>query len=473
MDAISSSTTTHIRSLLGKRVRRNLYEHAYSIPNATTVMPSCSTAAWTSIMTGRSPAETGVAGDEFFVREENRFYAPIPISTRQPDDFMEMIGNDLLGRLLQTPTVYQRITGPSDVALLYLYHGANIYSTVGGAALLRMAAAVIESKATGTTLRDSIAGPIDSGSAAEAVKVVREHGIPKLLVVYFPGVDIYAHGAPNPLPMQTQYLIHDIDPDVGEVLNEYSKQGVLNDTYVVFIADHGHTPVLADQVHDLAFGDGGKLFELLARTSLRVRKPALRPPPDKQDYQVVFAAEGFAAYVYVANRSTCTKAGERCNWRKLPRFREDLLPVLRTLYDANRRGKGVAEFKGTLDLIFARDYSSETVRGGAPPFEIFDGSRLVPISAWLSAHPRPDLIEVVRRMDWLGKGPYGDRAGDIVIIGKADMSLPIEDRYYFSHTSYFAWHGSLTLQGRAYPHGRCEKRRFRRMAQSDGRLRLA
>jgi hypothetical protein len=49
-------------------------------------------------------------------------------------------------------------------------------------------------------------------------------------------------------------------------------------------------------------------------------------------------------------------------------------------------------------------------------------------------------------MNWLSEGPYGDRAGDIVLITKASMSLPIQERYYFSYVSYFAWHGSLTLQ---------------------------
>jgi arylsulfatase A-like enzyme len=53
--------------------------------------------------------------------------------------------------------------------------------------------------------------------------------------------------------MQTQYLLNDIDTDVGDVLAAYSQHGALNDTYVVFTSDHGHTPVLKDQVHDLAF----------------------------------------------------------------------------------------------------------------------------------------------------------------------------------------------------------------------------
>jgi len=94
MDAIHSGKMRHIESLLGNARGVNLYEHAYSVPHVFTIMPSCSTAAWSSIMTGRPPAETGVAGDEFFVREENRFYAPIPLSSRNPDDFMAAIDND-------------------------------------------------------------------------------------------------------------------------------------------------------------------------------------------------------------------------------------------------------------------------------------------------------------------------------------------------------------------------------------------
>jgi len=114
---------------------------------------------------------------------------------------------------------------------------------------------------------------------------------------------------------------------VGEVLKVYSKRGVLNDTYVVFTADHGHTSVLADKVHDLALGMAGNYSSCWKKNGLRVRKPALSPTRNEQDYQVVFAAEGFATYLYVANRSTCAKAGERCDWRKLPRFRQDLLLV--------------------------------------------------------------------------------------------------------------------------------------------------
>jgi hypothetical protein len=117
---------------------------------------------------------------------------------------------------------------------------------------------------------------------------------------------------------------------------------------------------------------------------------------------VIVADEGFAAHLYVANRSTCAKAHEPCDWRKLPRLRKDLWPVLRALYNANRKGEPVREFQCAIDLIFSCDYTS-TTGGSAPAFKIFDGRRLIPISTYLSKRPRPDLVEVARRMNWLGE----------------------------------------------------------------------
>jgi hypothetical protein len=48
-------------------------------------------------------------------------------------------------------------------------------------------------------------------------------------------------------------------------------------------------------------------------------------------------------------------------------------------------------------------------------------------------------------MKWLGDGPYGGRAGDIVILTKASSSIPIKDRYYVATTDHYSWHGSPDL----------------------------
>jgi hypothetical protein len=450
MDAINSGRAAHLQAMLGKPVGRNLYEHAYSAPDAFTVMPSCSTAGWTSIMTGLPPGMTGVTGDEFFVREQNRFYAPIPLSSRDSHDFFAAVDSDLIGKIIRVPTVYQRIAGPSYVSLLYVYHGATIYSTLGDAALLDLASGVIAGRFEDKTLRQSIAPIIDDGSVSELSRVLDEHGIPRLMVVYFPGPDIYAHGSSDPLPAQTVYLETHIDTDIGRVLDEYEKRGALDDTYVIIIADHGHTPVIDDRAHDLDAGGGGALSVLLEKTGFRVRPPGVELRPEDRYYQAVIADEGFSAYLYLADRSTCPHKGQTCDWRKPPRFRRDLMPVLRALAAANRSGRRVARMRGALDLIFARDYQSRTLES-PPPLEIFDGRRLVPIAAYLGEHLRPDLVEPARRMGWLGSGPYGDRAGDIVVMAKAGMTVPIQQRYYFSIATYHAWHGSLSTQDAHIP----------------------
>jgi hypothetical protein len=100
-------------------------------------------------------------------------------------------------------------------------------------------------------------------------------------------------------------------------------------------------------------------------------------------------------------------------------------------------------------LIFSR----EPVPAGqkAKPFQIFNGERLVSIAQYLKAKRRPDLVDLERRMQWLGAGPYGNRAGDIVLLAKACPQLPIENRYYFAAVSHYTWHGSACSEDSHIP----------------------
>jgi hypothetical protein len=115
------------------------------------------------------------------------------------------------------------------------------------------------------------------------------------------------------------------------------------------------------------------------------------------------------------------------------------MPVVRAFDKVNRLGRPISRLKGTIDLIFARQPASASAP--AAPFEIFDERRLVPINTYLKAHPRPDLVDLEERMNWLGAGPYGNRAGDIVLLSKSGAS-PIDQRYYFAAEPHYTWHGS-------------------------------
>jgi hypothetical protein len=53
-------------------------------------------------------------------------------------------------------------------------------------------------------------------------------------------------------------------------------------------------------------------------------------------------------------------------------------------------------------------------------------------------------------LNGLAAGPYGHRAGDVLLIARSGMELPIDERFYFS-AEYRSWHGSPTAQDSRIP----------------------
>ena len=197
--------------------------------------------------------------------------------------------------------------------------------------------------------------------------------------------------------MEVSYLERVTDPLVAQVLAAYKDYGILDQTYVMIIADHGHTPVLRDPQHALGADPDDGPAAVVKAAGFRPRKFVLNPGPNDQDYQAVFAYQGAIGYVYLADRSTCPNPGMTCDWKRPPRYKQDVLPVARAFYNSNKTGKPDAYMKGKLDLIFAR---VPTPPGkDTNEFEIFDGHGLVPIWQYLLFHPRPDLIQLDRGCD--------------------------------------------------------------------------
>ncbi len=447
--AIRSGKAPHIAALLGKEEGNGVFEHGYSAPGALSVLPSSTVADWSATFTGKPPAQNGVPGDEWFDRRHQRFYAPVPVTVTETADFSRMLNDDLVGKQLQVPTLYERLKRRSYVSMLMVYRGATLFTTVAPSTFVGLVGGLVEGKLDGEPALESIGTTLDLASTIKLLEAINEHGLPRLQVVYFPGIDLFTHASPDPLQAQVGYLEHYTDTSVGQVLEAYRKLGALPNTYVIFIADHGHTPIMADDRHRLGPNDPGSPFAILKAAGFRVRKASLTLAQSEQDYQAVIASQGFMAYVYLADRSTCPAAGSACDWNRPPRFRADVMKAVRALYAENRSGHPIPQGKGTIDLIFAR---RPVAHGAAArPFEVFDGTTLVPIHAYLARHPRPDLIDLEERMNWLGYGPYGDRAGDIILLAKASSTIPVQDRYYFAATTHYSWHGSPDISDSNIP----------------------
>jgi hypothetical protein len=450
IEAIESGRAPRIKALLGRDIGRGLFEHGYSSSGVVSVLPSSTVADWTATFTGSPPAWNGIAGDEFFVREKMRFYAPVPVSVKDAGAFAEMLADDVVGTELKAPTLFQQVGPDSYVSLLMVYKGATLFILPGPLESIDLFGEFVAGALIGESPEKSISGSIDLDSAQKAAQAIQQHGLPKLQVVYFPGIDIYTHRTAEPLHSQMNYLERVTDQGVGAVLAAYDKLGALDDTYVLFVADHGNTPTLNEPLHALGVQGDDTPFGVLAQAGFRVRDAVLNLPPNAQDYQAVIAYQGFMANIYLADRSTCPNKGDRCDWSKPPRFEEDVMPVVKAMYRAAHDGSGPASrMNDAIDLVMSRNPAP--IGPYARPFEIFDGSALVPISRYLEEHSRPDLVDLDERMRWLGAGPYGDRAGDVVMLAAASMSAPIQDRYYFAVATHYSWHGSANHQDSYIP----------------------
>jgi len=442
MTLIRSGRAPNIAGILGKERGDGVFEHGYSTPDALSMLPSSTVADWSAIFTGVPPAFNGVTGDEWFEREKMQFFAPVPISVDDTGDLQKAITDGLVGKALEVPTLYQQLGIDSNVSLMWIYRGATLYTIVGPSSYSSLIGGLIAGKLNGDSAEKSVSGTLDLDSVKTLIAAIDAHSVPNLQTIYFPGIDAFTHAAPDPLISQLGYLSSVTDKGIGEVLDEYRKKNALDDTYVLFIADHGQTPTLNDDQHMLGADGDATPFTMVANTGFRVRKAKLALTDKEQDYQAVLAYQGFMAYIYLADRSTCLAAGNRCDWSKPPRFKQDVMPVIRAFDKVNRTGRPFPRLKRTIDLIFARVPAA--AGKAATAFQIFDGRRLVPIDAYLRTHPRPDLVDLQQRMDWLSAGPYGNRAGDILLLANSG-GVALDHRYYFAAETHYTWHGSADV----------------------------
>jgi hypothetical protein len=297
--------------------------------------------------------------------------------------------------------------------------GASFFSSVDVSSFGALTVSYLESQIGADTGPEQKAyAKLDLDSVPLVIKSLEKTGVPDVQVVYFPGIDLYTHIADKPLQDQVEYFKTILDPSIGQIVDEYRKQGALDSTYVIFISDHGHTPVLKDDSHALAAKPDGCAPKLSTSLGFKVRP--LKIDPSTHDYTATLAYQGAMAYVYLANRKICS-VGKRCDWSKPPRFNEDVMTVARAFYEANLSGARSPGLKGALDLIFAR--KPRPTGTSTLPYMIFDGDHLIPIKQYLDRHPRPDLIQLERRVGWLSAGPWGNHAGDVLCFPSRDSTV--------------------------------------------------
>jgi hypothetical protein len=448
LTAIRAGGAPHIASVLGEEVGDGIFATGYSVPDVLSILPSTTLAAWASVFTGEPPARSGVPGNEFFVRDQRRFYAPAPVTVEDVGDMVRAFSDDLLGGVVAVPTLYERADVRAHVALSHIHRGADLLILPDISSMSEIVLAVVAGVVDMGAPDADEYSELDGEGVEVALESMRTRGIPDLQTLYFPGVDLFTHIAADPIRDQREYVTKVLDPSIGAMLAAYREAGILDDTHVVIVSDHGHTPVLDDDRHALEAEGEDEPTAVLERIGFRMRPLKIELADDEEDYQAVVAYQGAFAYVYLADRSTCTREGQTCDWSRPPRMREDVLAVVRAFDEVNRTGAHVPELRGTLDMILARQ--PRPPGSDALPFQVWDGSALIDVEEFMAQNPRPDLLRFAERLRGLAAGPYGDRAGDVLLFARSGASRPIEDRFYFSGI-YRSWHGSPDAQDSRIP----------------------
>ena len=390
MAAINSGKAPAMAGMLGKDEGGGLYEHAYSAPNAVSILPSTTVAAWSAIFTGAPPAQNGVPGNEWFVREDMKFFAPVPVSVEEMDDNRAMVTDNLVGHQLMVPTLFQQAGVRSSVSMNMVYRGADYFTILDPTSMVELFTEFVAGKEQHSSGKRDMYQQMDVDSVPKLLDSMEAHGVPNIQVVYFPGIDLYTHLAPDPLPMEVAYLENMTDPLVAKILDAYRDRGILDQTYIMVIADHGHTPVLKDPRHALGANESAGPAAVVEAAGFRPRKLVLNPGKDEQDYQSAFAYQGAIAYVYLADRSTCPKPGMTCDWKRPPRYKEDVLPVARAFYYSNKYGRpGAADEERARPGFRARADAAGRAHARVSNFRRSSAGADLGISARASA-PRSD-----------------------------------------------------------------------------------
>ena len=56
-------------------------------------------------------------------------------------------------------------------------------------------------------------------------------------------------------------------------------------------------------------------------------------------FDAVLAEGGATSFIYLADRTTCDAPKRVCDWKKPPRYREDVLPLVDAIFQNNGDGK--------------------------------------------------------------------------------------------------------------------------------------
>jgi len=478
-----------LHDLLGVRVDPNglLLTKGIAVRQPTTVFPSYTFPAWTSMFTGVFPGAHGITGNSLFFREREvaRYYTEFHLDAIKVQLQKDFLSDDI----------------NSQVNTIYEYIGQN-----GGQS---MVVHHMLARGSGRTIRPDFdtllsykqnkSQVVDDNALWDAVKSLQEFNgaakegaelqLPSLMTIYFAGLDHAEHLSPeNPEKALLEYLAHlddliakfiagdraivrhhratpvsdlmPVDPIEWRGLRE---EPAIQRTLFLLVSDHGHTPIIWDDalgiedlkiVFDELSGTSGKTYHLEDPTffkesflsGVRSLFGYISHGTVSGDSNIVATLNGGALGLHVRPAQG--------QWKDNPDYQRDIVPILEHLLltlHKNEQGPEAVLFKHDNCYVFI-------------PYH-YDGTaiQLLPaVSLDLSPLNHADYPLAVRRIDGLASrlpmdpmsAPdiilLADRSKKLTYLNKQDWRV-LERLDVTTHRHFHSDHGHLNASDSLVP----------------------
>ncbi len=355
-----------LHDLLGVRVDAGglRLTKAIAVQQPTTVFPSYTYPAWTSMFTGLFPGAHGITGNSLFFRERElaRYYTEYHI-----DAVKVQLGKDFLSDDIN-----------SQVNTLYEYIGQNGGQSIVVHHMLTRGSGRAISPDLDTLLSytQNRSKAVDENALWEAVKSLHDFNggikegaalqLPSLMTIYFAGLDHAEHLSPeNPEKARVEHLKHlddliakfiagdraimrtrhatpvsDLTPVYPIQWRGLQNEPVMQRTLFVLVSDHGHTAIDWNKV--VGIDDLKVVFDELTHTTKKVYRLEAPSLIDETFLSKVRALFGFFSNGTVSGETTIVatlnggalglyvKRAEG-HWQDNPDYHDDITPMLEHL----------------------------------------------------------------------------------------------------------------------------------------------
>ncbi len=401
--AVAEGRVPHLQRLLGEEQR-----HGY-LGALTSTAPSVTFAAQASLITGAHPNGHDIPGNQFFDRfgvhnrGKPRWFAFDIGETLEIDDALAVFTRGLATNCLGARTLYERFGswGWTSAVFGHMYaNGVDFWEPLPPTLLARLHFARAPLGAQPAEVDRHI---------LERVKAyLSNHPLPHILTVYLIGLDHHSHHhGPD---AQMDYLGQVLDPLLGELQEAVAAASGPNAIAPLWVlaADHGQTPVLADDEHSLRLGwpterELGSLFDTLGLD-------VLDHPGEGAHCEAVLALNGGMAGVYLRR--------PKAEWSEPPDFQGQVLPLAHLVWQSHHRGEPTPALHQAIEAVLVRSVEQD---GWHAPYLWLPPEPEAPLRSLNEAPFPAHWVDAAARLNGL-RGPL---APDILLIPKVSAG------YYF------------------------------------------